>query len=113
MMDLNAVLGMGQRKLIFPGTESCKIVTGKDACVLDLEISLSGHLILPVDQLDKLPRSAVGLPKSMALFVNSGEKASMYNSAAYSANYSSGVTPSTSPTFSVSILPDNIAKSNL
>ena len=66
MMDLHAILDMGQRELIFPGANSCVLKPGKDACVLDLEISPSGHLILPVDQFDRLPRNAAGLPKQLA-----------------------------------------------
>ena len=59
LKGFKAILDMGSNKLIIPGPAGCEIQRSPGTVAYDLEVSDSGHLILPIDQVSNSGGSRV------------------------------------------------------
>ena len=70
LADLKSILDCGARKLILPGSQGVQIHLGPDSRIIDLSVSPSGHLIMPMDHFSQLPQDPHSAPQ-VSLWVNS------------------------------------------
>ena len=52
MADLGVIIDVDERKFYVPGKQPCKIIPGEDTAIVNMEVSPSGHLLIPCDNFD-------------------------------------------------------------
>jgi len=70
------IMDTGNKKLIFPGKGDVEYVLPPGSIVLPLEKAPSGHLVLPVDEFERLAQKQGGLPEHNITMHTTGSSSS-------------------------------------
>jgi len=64
LMHERAILDMGAKRLIFPGPGEVKMIMPPGSIVIPLEQAPSGHLVMPIDEFNKVTKATGGTPSA-------------------------------------------------